>query len=86
MLWPGQQRARVPVVNAREIIQEIETLPSDEQVEVIRFVYRLDAERQLTGGELTSLAERMTSTQDPADALILRDAIVRGFYGVKSDA
>jgi len=73
-------------VNAREIIQEIERLPRNEQVEVIRFVYRLDAERRLSGGELTSLAERLAGTADPADALILRDAIVRGFYGAKPNA
>ena len=73
-------------VNAREIIQEIERLPRNEQVEVIRFVYRLDAERRLSGGELTSLAERLAGTADPADALILRDAIVRGFYDAKPNA
>jgi len=73
-------------VNAREIIQEIETLPREEQVEVIRFVYRLDAERQLSGGELTSLAERLAGTTDPAEGLVLRDAIVRGFYGAKPNA
>ena len=71
----------VPTVNAGEIIREIEALPRDEQVQVIRFVYRLDAERQLSGGELASLAERLAATDDPADALLLREAIVRGFYG-----
>ena len=70
-------------MNARERIQEIETPPRDEQVEVIRFVYRLDAERKLSGGELTSLAERLAGTTEPAEALILRDAIVRGFYGAQ---
>ena len=74
---------KVPTVNAREIIREIEKLPRDEQVEVIRFVYRLDAERQLSDRELTSLAKRLAGTADPADALILRDAIVRGFYGAQ---
>jgi hypothetical protein len=77
---------KVPTVNAREIIREIESLPRDEQVEVIRFVYRLDAERKLSGGELTSLAERLADTAEPAAALILRDAIVRGFYGAKPNA
>jgi hypothetical protein len=73
-------------VNAREIIREIAALPCNEQVEVIRYVYRLDAERKLTGGELTSLAERLAHTTDPAEGLVLRDAIVRGFYGAKPDA
>ena len=76
----------MPSVNAVEIIREIEALPRDEQVRVIRFVYRLDAERRLSGGELTSLAERLATTEDPADALILRDAIIRGFYGVQPNA
>ncbi len=79
-------RRKVVEVNASEIIRQIEALPRDEQVEVIRFVYRLDAHRKLSGGELTSLAERLADTADQADALILRDAIVRGFYGAKPNA
>ena len=73
-------------MNAREIIREIESLSRDEQVEVIRYVYRMDAERQLSGGELSLLAERLANATDPDEALTLRDAIVRGFYGTKPHA
>ncbi len=48
---------------------------------MIRFTYRLDAERKLTGEDLSALAKRMTDTSDPAEAALVREAIVRGFYG-----
>jgi hypothetical protein len=73
-------------MSTQEIIEQIENLPADDQAEVIRFAYRLDAQRQLSGKELTSLAERMVNASDPAEALVLREAIVRGFYGGKPDA
>jgi hypothetical protein len=53
---------------------------------VIRFAYRLDAGRQLTGPELSSLAEKMVHAPDLAEAALVRDAIVRGFYGATSHA
>jgi hypothetical protein len=68
-------------VTAAKIIEEIKNLPPEQQAEVIRFTYRLDAERKLTGGELSALAKRMTNTSDPAEAALVREAIVRGFYG-----
>jgi len=67
-------------------MQEIESLPFEDQAAVIRFAYRLDAERHLTGPELTSLAERMTQSTDPVEDMALRDEITRGFYGGKSNA
>jgi hypothetical protein len=45
-------------MTAAQIINEIKSLPVEEQAEVIRFAYQMDAERQLTGKELSSLAER----------------------------
>jgi hypothetical protein len=51
-----------------------------------RFAYRLDAERRLTGAELSALAERMVSATDPAEEAMLREAITRGFYGEKPHA
>jgi hypothetical protein len=68
-------------MTARQVIHELETLPPEEQAEVIRFAYRLDAERRLTGPELSSLADKMIQTSDPAEVAPVRDAIVRGFYG-----
>ena len=58
----------------------------DEQAKVVRFAYRLDAERQLTGEELSALAGRMAATTDPVQAAKLREEITRGFYGGKPDA
>ncbi len=73
-------------MTAAKIIEEIKHLPANEQAEVIRFVYHFDAERQLSGKELSALAERMTQTTDPAEAALVREAIVRGFYGGASHA
>ena len=53
---------------------------------VIRFAYQLDAERQLTGNELASLAERMVTTIDPAEQARIREEIIRGFYGQRQHA
>ncbi|PYK95923.1 MAG: hypothetical protein DME36_00115 [Verrucomicrobia bacterium] len=53
---------------------------------VIRFAYQLDAERHLTGSELSSLAERMVNTTDAVEAARVREAIVRGFCGQGYDA
>lgn len=72
-------------MTAEQIIREIEALPRDEQAAIIRFAYRLDAERRLSGPELSTLAERMVAATDPAEALMLRDQLVRGFYGGKAD-
>jgi hypothetical protein len=73
-------------VTAAKIIEEIKNLPPDQQAEVIRFTYRLDAERKLTGDELSALAKRMTDATDPAEAALVREAIVRGFYGGERNA
>jgi hypothetical protein len=73
-------------VNAREVIHELESLPPDQQAEVIQFAYRLDAKRKLSGPELSALAERMTVAASPDESLKLRAEIVRGFYGTDADA
>jgi len=71
-------------VTANQIIEEIKRLDPKEQIGVIRFAYQLDAERQLTGKELSALAERMVNTTDPAEQARVREEIVRGFYGQDS--
>ncbi len=68
-------------MTAEQIIHEIGALPLDEQATVIRFAYRLDAERRLTSGELSALAERMVQATDPMETSALREEIVRGSYG-----
>ena len=52
---------------------------------MIRFAYQLDAERQLSGEELSKLAARMTKTDGAVEAATIREAIVRGFYGDKGN-
>lgn len=73
-------------MRAREIISEIERLPLAEQAEVIQFAYKLDAERMLSGKELVTLAKKMVTATDPAEALEIREQMIRGFYGGKADA
>jgi hypothetical protein len=68
-------------VTATQIIEEIKRLDPKEQLGVIRFAYQLDAERKLTGKELSDLAERMVNTTDPAEQARVREEIIRGFYG-----
>lgn len=73
-------------MTARQVIEEIKQLSAEEQAEVIRFAYGLDAERQLSGQELSALAERLVSTPDVAEAALVREAIMHGFYGRQSDS
>lgn len=68
-------------VTVAQIIEEIGALAREDQCRIVHFAYRLDAERRLTGGELSALAERMAGCVDPAEGLRLREQIVRGFYG-----
>ena len=73
-------------MTASQIIEEIKRLDPKEQVGVIRFAYQLDAERRLTGKELSALAERMVNTIDPAEQARVREEIARGFYGERQNA
>ena len=73
-------------MTAAQIISEIEALPPEEQAGVVRAVYQLDAERKLSGPELSTLAERLVQTDDPIEASRVRETIVRGFYGAERDA
>lgn len=73
-------------MTASQIIEEIKRLGPEEQVGIIRFAYQLDAERQLTGDELSSLAERMVNSADPAEQARIREQIIRGFYGQRRHA
>ena len=73
-------------MTASQIIDEIKSLSPDEQAGVVRFVYQLDAERKLSGPELSTLAERLVNAQDPAETSRVRETIVRGFYGAERNA
>jgi len=59
-------------MTASHIIEEIEALPPDELLRVVRFAYRLDAERKLTGGELSALAEEWA--QHRAEQIAVQEA------------
>jgi hypothetical protein len=73
-------------VTAIQIIEEIKRLDPQQQLGVIRFAYQLDAERQLTGDELSGLAEHMVRTTDPEEQAKIREQIIRGFYGQRQNA
>ena len=73
-------------MTASQIIDEIKGLTPDEQAGVVRFVYQLDAERKLSGPELSILAARLVNAEDPVEASRVRETIVRGFYGADRDA
>jgi hypothetical protein len=44
-------------MTTEQIIHEITALPPTEQAKIVRFAYQLNAERQLSGDELSVLAE-----------------------------
>ena len=68
-------------MTATEIIREIEALPPQEQEKVVRFAWRLGAQRKLSPNELGRLAKELATTSDPVEAVVLREEIVQGFYG-----
>ncbi len=73
-------------VNAATVIAEIKHLAPEEQAKVVRFVHELDAGRRLSGEELSALAKRMAESRDVSERSVVREAIVRGFYGDDDDA
>ena len=48
-------------MTAAQIIDQIKSLPPEEQAGVVRFVYELEAERKLSGTELSVLADRFVN-------------------------
>lgn len=85
-LMASKSRISLVPLTASEIINEIRGLTPEEQAGVVRFVYQLDAERKLSGPELSTLAERLVNAKDPTEASRVRETIVRGFYGAERDA
>jgi hypothetical protein len=47
-------------MTAAQIIDEIKSPSPEEQAAVVRFVYELEAERKLSGTELSVLADRFS--------------------------
>jgi len=73
-------------MNAATVIDEIKHLAPAEQAKVVRFVYELDAANRLTGNELSALARRMTQSRNASERSVVREEIVRGFYGDEDNA
>jgi hypothetical protein len=68
-------------MTAGEIISEIEQLPPVEQAGVISFVRDLTSSSRLGAPELTELATDLANAPHAAEAHILKERIVAGFYG-----
>jgi hypothetical protein len=73
-------------VSALEIIAEIQRLPPAEQEHVVRLASALTEDRELSGDEIDGLVARLLETSDPIEKALLRESIVRGFYGGPPDA
>jgi hypothetical protein len=56
-------------------------LPREEQSRVLEFALELKRQRQLSGKELSALAQRMVDADDPVEVERLKSEITRGFYG-----
>jgi hypothetical protein len=69
------------LMTATEVIEEILRLPRGEQARVLAFAFELARKRQLSGKELSALAQRMVDAEDRVEAERLKDEIARGFYG-----
>jgi hypothetical protein len=69
-------------MTAARVIEEIIHLPLEEQSRVLEFTFELARSRQLSGKQLTALAQRMVDAEDPAEVERLKSEITRGFYGV----
>ena len=68
-------------MTAAKVIEELDELPPEEQAKVIEHALKLARKRQLSADELGELADRLATTQDPAEIIRLKSAMTRGFYG-----
>lgn len=68
-------------MTAARLIEEMDALPPDEQGKVIQHAFELARHRQLSADELGELAERLATSNDPAEIIRLKSAMMRGFYG-----
>ena len=64
-------------MSAADVIEEIKQPTAAEQAEVIQFALQLARTRPLTAGELTSLAQRMVESDDPAEVERLKTTLAR---------
>jgi isocitrate/isopropylmalate dehydrogenase len=68
-------------MTAAKVIEEILHLSREEQARVLEFAFELARKRQLSGKELTALAQRMVNSDDAAEVERLQSELTRGFYG-----
>jgi len=68
-------------MTAAEVIEEMDSLPPDEQAKVIQHAFELARHRQLSADEPGEFAERLAASSDPAEIIRLKSAMTRGFYG-----
>jgi len=68
-------------MTAAKVIEEILHLPREGQSRVLDFALELKRKRQLSGKELSTLAQRMVDSNDPTEVERLKLEIARGFYG-----
>jgi hypothetical protein len=68
-------------MTAAKVIEEIDSLPPEEQAKVIQHAFDLVRRRQLSADEIGDLAERLAASNDPAEIIRLKSAMTRGFYG-----
>ncbi len=73
--------AKIGLMTAAKVIEEMDGLPPDEQAKVIQHAFELARQRQLSADELGDLAERLAASTDPAEIIRLKSAMKRGFYG-----
>ena len=68
-------------MTAAKVIEDLLHLPREEQSRVLEFAFELARKRQLSGNELSALAQRMVDSDDPAEVGKLKSETTRGFYG-----
>jgi hypothetical protein len=68
-------------MTAAKVIKEMDGLPPEEQAKVIQHAFDLARRRHLSADELGDLAERLATSNDPAEIIRLKSAMTRGFYG-----
>jgi predicted HTH domain antitoxin len=81
LLLVAHQRDSSVEMTAEKVIEEIQSLPREEQSRVVQFAVELARSRQLSGAKIAALAEKMVNTTDPAAKARLRAELTRGFYG-----
>ncbi len=73
-------------MDARQVMAEILALPPSEQAKVIEFTSALRFGGALPPERLVELAQRLADAGETSSGLVLKDELLRGFYGDSPDA